>query len=123
MSFDNTTLTANPERGEVLLTIAGQPRLIRFGLRFLKSLTDRAGHDGPSDLLERLGREPLAALIDMAAVGIALCVPAAELPADFDALQALDELSNDEQQALFTVLRNAVTASPIMAALNPSKVA
>lgn len=116
-------LVADPSRGEVVLTLAGRPRLIRFSLRFLKALTDKKGVDNPVDALEKLQTAPITALLEMAAVGIQLCVPAHELPADFDAELALDELPNSEQAALFSVLMNAVTQSPLLAALTQTKAA
>ena len=106
-----------------MLTLNGKPQLIRFGLRFLKALTTQHGGEGPADALQQLQTAPISALMEMAAVGIRLCVPAEELPADFDAETALDELPTAEQTALFSVLLNSVTNSPILAALNPSKAA
>ncbi|MDO7851400.1 hypothetical protein [Hymenobacter convexus] len=116
-------LTADASRGEVLLTIAGQPRLIRFGLKFLKALTDRQGGTGPADVLDTLQKAPLTALLDMATLGVTLCVPAGELPADFDALTALDELPTAEQTELFSVLMASIQASPLVAALTSTKAA
>ncbi|MBH8558995.1 hypothetical protein [Hymenobacter negativus] len=116
-------LTADATRGEVLLTIGGRQRLIRFGLKFLKALTEQRGGNGPTDVLETLEKAPLAALLDMATLAITLCVPAAELPEDFDALQAMDELPAAEQTQLFSVLLASVSANPLMAALTQTKAA
>jgi len=116
-------LTADADRGEVLLTIAGQPRKVRFGLKFLKALTDRQDGTGPADVLGRLQSAPLTALLDMATVAVQLYVPAVELPEDFDALTALDELPVAEQKELFSVLMASISASPLVAALTSTKAA
>lgn len=116
-------LTANAERGEVLLTLAGTALVVRFGLKFLKALTDREGAAGPGDVLERLQNAPLSTLLDMAELGIRQSKQAATLPEDFDALEALDELPRDVLKNLFAVLLASVTRNPLMEALtqgNPS---
>lgn len=110
-------LVADADRGEVVLTLAGQPILVRFGLKFLKSLTDRQGDAGPNDVLARLQQAPLGALLEMAEQGICLSKQAALLPADFDVLEALDELPRDEQKNLFSVLLQSVTRNPLMEVL------
>ena len=120
---DSTTLQANAERGEVLITVAGEPRLIRFGLRFLKALTDQKGEAGPGDILERITSlgtgagsvAGLGAMIDMAALGVQLSAPGLSAEA---ALTIVDELSNADQEELFAVALHAVTKSPLLAALN-----
>ena len=115
--------TADAERGEVLLTLAGHPVKVRFGLKFLKALTDRDGAAGPGDVLERLQNAPLATLLDIAELGIRLSKDAAALPADFDLLEAIEELPRAEQKNLFQVLMHSVTRNPLMEVLtqaNPS---
>lgn len=116
-------LTADADRGEVLLTIAGRPRLIRFNVRFLKALTDQKGGSGPADALKMLETSPLAGLVELAAVGIRLSIPSAELPADFDAEVAIDEMSREELKNLFSVLMDSITANPLLAVLNQTKAA
>jgi hypothetical protein len=116
-------LTADPDRGEVLLTLDGQQVLVRFGLKFLKSLTDRDGSTGPHDLLSRLDSAPLSTLLELAEHGIRQSKQAHALPADFDVLEALDELPRADQKELFSVLLKSVSANPLMEALtqgNPS---
>jgi hypothetical protein len=116
-------LTADPDRGEVLLTLNDQPVLVRFGLKFLKSLTDREGAAGPNDLLTRLESAPLSTLLEMAEHGIRLSKQGAALPADFDVVDALDDLPRAEQKTLFSVLLTSVTRNPLMEVLtqgNPS---
>ncbi|GAB3661496.1 hypothetical protein GCM10027594_31340 [Hymenobacter agri] len=116
-------LAADAERGEVLLTLNGQPMLIRFGLKFLKSLTDLDGSAGPSELLDRLQRAPLSTLLELAEHGIRQSKQAASLPAGFDVVEALDELPRAEQKELFSVLLKSVSANPLMEVLtqgNPS---
>ncbi|MGY3091081.1 hypothetical protein ACVWYF_004145 [Hymenobacter sp. UYAg731] len=119
MKSENSTIApADAERGEVQLTISGESRLIRFGMRFIKTLTDQKGEAGPGDILERIASgtgAALAAMVDMAVLGVQLATPG--LSAD-EALTIVDELSKAEQEELFSVAFRAVTKSPLLAALN-----
>ena len=115
------SITVAPETGPLLLTLAGVPMKVRFGLKFLKALTDRDGAAGPGDVLERLGSAPLNTLLDMAEIGIRHSKQFAELPEGTDILEAIDELPREEQKALFAALLSSVVENPIMEVLTPNK--
>lgn len=109
--------TADETRGEVLLTIDGTPRIVRFGLKFLKAFTTQSGADSPSEGLASLDTAPIAALLDMVALAVRLSVKESPAFTSDDALEIIDELSPDEQQHIFAVLINSIKANPIAAAL------
>lgn len=120
----NTSTTPLSDRDdEVLLPIGGQTIRVRFGLKFLKALTDKEGANGPGDILERLQNAPLGTLLEMAEQAIRLSKQGRELPADLDLLDELDELPRAELKNLFSVLLSSVTRNPLMEVLtqgNPS---
>lgn len=112
-------VTADAERGEILLTLDGQPYVIRFGLKFLKAFSTPLG-DAPADALAALETAPITALLDMVTLGIKLCVPADKLPTGFDADAAtdlLDALPTQEQEHIFAVLLASIRRNPLFAAL------
>lgn len=114
-------VTADETRGEILLHLAGAPRRVRFGLKFLRAYTTAQGAAGPGPALATLETAPIAALLDMVALAVRLSVPVAELPADFDAdavLDILDELPAAEQEHVFRVLIQSIKVNPIIAALS-----
>lgn len=113
------TLTANPERGEVLVPVLGTTYKLRFGLRFLAEVTRQTGGNGPADALGLLATAPLAALLDMAVLALRLAVPPAALPDGYDLAEALEDLPAEDLQHLFAVLMQSITAHPILAALTP----
>ena len=113
-----TVTPADDTRPEISLPIDGQPRTVRFGLRFLKAYTTQAGGDGPGDALASLETAPIAALLDMLALAVRLSAP--DLPG-FTAEQVLDiidELAPAEQEHIFATLIRSIKANPIIAALN-----
>ena len=118
---------ADATRAEILLTIAGQPRRVRFGLKFLKAFTSaQGGADTPGTAMASLETAPIAALLDMLALAVRLSVPGHELPAGFDSdavMDLLDELPNAEQQHIFSVLIQSIKVNPITAALSSLSVA
>jgi len=121
MTSSKTVLVADESRAEILLSIAGKQHVIRFGLKFLKAFTTHVKGEGPQDALGRLESAPLDALLEMAALGIQVSVPKADLPEGFDAdaaLDVIDALPSAEQEAFFRVLVLSVKANPIIAALN-----
>lgn len=111
-----TPAQAIPERGELLLTINGAPRLIRFRLKFLKAFTEQRGSAGPGGGLAALQDAPISALVDMLTLGIKLSVPGCQLAAE-DVIDLVDALPDAEQERIWTVVSQSVSRSPMMAAL------
>lgn len=120
-SVNPALITADETRGEILLHIAGTPRRVRFGLKFLRAYTTAQGAEGPGQALASLETAPIAALLDMVALAVRLSVPAAELPEGFNAdaaLEIIDELPAAEQEHIFRVLIQSIKVNPIIAALS-----
>ena len=123
-SVNPSPLTADATRAEILLTIAGQPRRVRFGLKFLKAFTSaQGGADTPGTAMASLETAPIAALLDMLALAVRLSVPEQGGISSDDVLDIIDEMPNAEQQHIFSVLIQSIKVNPITAALSSLSVA
>ena len=125
------TASANPSlpiadatRAEILLTIEGQPRRVRFGLKFLKAFTTaQGGADTPGAAMASLETAPIAALLDMLALAVRLSVPEQGGITSDDVMDIIDELAPAEQEHVFRVMIQSIKVNPITAALSSLSVA
>ena len=117
-------LTADATRAEILMTIAGQPRRVRFGLKFLKAFTTaQGGADTPGAAMASLETAPIAALLDMLALAVRLSVPEQTAITSDDVMDIIDELAPSEQEHVFRVMIQSIKVNPITAALSSLSVA
>lgn len=111
--------TPNAARGEVTLTFSGQKHLVRFGMNVMRDFSKLTGR-APSEFGDVLGDDYTEALTAIVSCAVKRYVPADALPNGFtqeDAADYIDELSQEEADALAEAITEAVTVPPLMTSL------
>lgn len=107
----------NSARGEVLLPIVEgkAPFPVRFSLRALHNLTQRTGWK-PADVAVGLAEDFIGTIGELVTSAVRVCVPGAQLPADFevgDALDLIERLTPTETETLVGAIMAAVKVNEL----------
>jgi len=108
--------TPNPARGEALITIAGAPQRLRFGMNVMRDVTKLTGL-GTSEFAQLLSTDFNEAATALLSCAVRRYVPGQDQFSQDDAGELIDELNPTDTDALADAIKESLSVGPLMASL------